>query len=157
MSPTEKILVSVAWPYASGPRHLGHMAAYVPSDVFARYQRMRGAQVLMVSGTDEHGTPITYGADNEGIPPREFADRYNEIIVEDLRRLGLTYDTFTRTTTRNHARVVQDLFTTLYDKGYIVPRTQMGAFSPSSGRTLPDRYIEGTCPICGFNGARGDQ
>jgi methionyl-tRNA synthetase len=158
MSPTDRVLISVAWPYASGPRHIGHVAGFgVPSDVFARYQRMRGARVLMVSGTDEHGTPITYGADQEGISPRAFADRNNAIIVEDLRRLGLTYDTFTRTTTRNHHRVVQDLFRTLYAKGYIVARTQMGAFSPSTGRTLPDRYIEGTCPICGYPSARGDQ
>jgi methionyl-tRNA synthetase len=158
MSPPDRILVCVAWPYASGPRHIGHVAGFgVPSDVFARYQRMRGARVLMVSGTDEHGTPITYGADQEGIPPREFADRNSAIIVEDLRRLGLSYDIFTRTTTRNHHRVVQGLFRTLYDRGYVVPRTQMGAFSPSTGRTLPDRYIEGTCPICGFDGARGDQ
>ncbi len=154
----DTILVSVAWPYANGPRHIGHVAGFgVPSDVFARYQRMRGARVLMVSGTDEHGTPITYGADRLGISPREFADRNNAIIVEDLRRLGLTYDTFTRTTTQNHYRVTQDLFRTLYDKGYIVPRTQLGAVSPSTGRTLPDRYIEGTCPICGYGEARGDQ
>ena len=158
MSPTDRILISVAWPYASGPRHIGHVAGFgVPSDVFARYQRLRGAQVLMVSGTDEHGTPITYGADQLGISPREFADRNNQIIVEDLRRLGLSYDTFTRTTTRNHYRVVQGLFRTLYDKGYIVARTQLGAVSPSTGRTLPDRYIEGTCPICGYPEARGDQ
>jgi len=157
-SPQDKILICVAWPYASGPRHIGHVAGFgVPSDVFARYQRLRGARVLMVSGTDEHGTPITYGADRENVSPREFADRNNAIIVEDLRRLGLTYDTFTRTTTRNHYRVVQDLFKTLYNKGYIVPRTQMGAVSPSTGRTLPDRYIEGTCPICGYGEARGDQ
>src|SRR2546421_2202359 len=158
MSAAERILISVAWPYANGPRHIGHVAGFgVPSDVFARYHRLRGSKVLMVSGTDEHGTPITYGADQLGISPREFADRNNEIIVEDLRRLGLSYDTFTRTTTRNHYRVVQDLFRTLYDKGYIVPRTQMGAVSPSTGRTLPDRYIEGTCPICGYPEARGDQ
>jgi methionyl-tRNA synthetase len=157
MSSPDRILVCVAWPYASGPRHIGHMAALGPADVFARYHRLRGAHVLMVSGTDEHGTPITYGADSEGIPPRVFANRNNAIIVEDLRRLGLSYDTFTRTTTRNHYRVTQDLFRTLHDRGYIVPRTQMGAFSPSSGRTLPDRYIEGTCPICGYDGARGNQ
>src|SRR2546421_12294528 len=158
MSAAERILISVAWPYANGPRHIGHVAGFgVPSDVFARYHRLRGSKVLMVSGTDEHGTPITYGADQLGISPREFADRNNEIIVEDLRRLGLSYDTFTRTTTRNHYRVVQDLFRTLYDKGYIVPRTQLGAVSPSTGRTLPDRYIEGTCPICGYGEARGDQ
>jgi methionyl-tRNA synthetase len=158
MSQPERILISVAWPYASGPRHIGHVAGFgVPSDVFARYQRLRGAQVLMVSGTDEHGTPITYGADQQGIPPREFADRNNAIIVEDLRRLGLSYDIFTRTTTRNHYRVTQDLFRTLYEKGYLVPRKQLGAISPSTGRTLPDRYIEGTCPICGYPEARGDQ
>ena len=158
VSGQDRILICVAWPYASGPRHIGHIAGFgVPSDVFARYQRLRGARVLMVSGTDEHGTPITYGADREGISPREFADRNNAIIVEDLRQLGLTYDTFTRTTTRNHYRVVQGLFKTLYDNGYIVPRTQMGAVSPSTGRTLPDRYIEGTCPICGYGEARGDQ
>src|SRR5262249_23094600 len=156
MSPTERILVCVAWPYASGPRHIGHVAGVgVPSDVFARYQLPRGAQVLMVSGTDEHGDRITYGDDQERISPRAFADRNNAIIDEDLRRLGLSYDTFTRTTTRNHYRVVQGLFKTLYDKGYIVARTQMGAFSQSTGRTLPDRYIEGTCPICGYGGRRG--
>jgi methionyl-tRNA synthetase len=158
VSGQDRILICVAWPYASGPRHIGHIAGFgVPSDVFARYQRLRGARVLMVSGTDEHGTPITYGADREGISPRDFADRNNAIIVEDLRQLGLTYDTFTRTTTGNHYRVVQGLFKTLYDKGYIVPRTQLGAVSPSTGRTLPDRYIEGTCPICGYGEARGDQ
>jgi methionyl-tRNA synthetase len=155
---SEKILVCVAWPYANGPRHIGHVAGYgVPSDVFARYHRLRGDQVLMVSGTDEHGTPITYGADREGIPPGEFADRNNAVIVEDQVELGLSYDTFTRTTTRNHYRVVQDVFKTLYDKGYIVERNQMGAISPSTGRTLPDRYIQGTCPICGYPEARGDQ
>jgi methionyl-tRNA synthetase len=158
MAEPEKILVCVAWPYANGPRHIGHLAGYgVPSDVFARFQRLRGNRVLMVSGTDEHGTPITYGADREGIPPGEFADRNNAVIVQDQLNLGLSYDTFTRTTTRNHYRVVQDVFKKLYDKGYIVERMQMGAISPSTGRTLPDRYIQGTCPICGYPEARGDQ
>jgi methionyl-tRNA synthetase len=133
------------------------VVSFGAADVFARYHRMRGSDVLMVSGTDDHGTPITFGADQEGIPPRQFADRNNAIIIEDLRRLGLSYDLFTRTVTRNHYRVVQDLFRKLVDKGYIVPRTTMGAFSPSTGRTLPDRYIEGTCPICGYPEARGDQ
>ncbi len=151
------ILVCVAWPYANGPRHLGHMAPYTVADVFARYQRLRGRRVLMVSGTDEHGTPITYGADLEGVEPRLFADRYNAVITEDLQRLGISYDLFTRTTTRNHYRVTQELFRTLYAKGYITARTQLGAFSPSTGRTLPDRFIEGTCPICGYAEARGDQ
>ena len=151
-------MVAVAWPYASGPRHLGHVAGFgVPSDITARYHRLRGDQVLMVSGTDEHGTPVMVAADREGLSPRETADRYSRLIREDLRDLGLSYDLFTRTTTRNHYRVVQDLFRTLYEKGYIIEKTTLGAFSASTGNTLPDRYIEGTCPICGYESARGDQ
>jgi len=129
----------------------------VPADVIARFERLRGSRVLMASGTDEHGTPITYEADKEGVPPREFVDRNNALIVDDLVRLGMTYDIFTRTITKNHYRVTQDLFLQLYEKGYLVKKTQMGAFDPASGRTLPDRYIEGQCPICGFADARGDQ
>jgi methionyl-tRNA synthetase len=152
------ILTAVAWPYANGPRHIGHVAGFgVPSDVFSRYHRLAGNRVLMVSGTDEHGTPILVQADQEGVPPRELADRYNRVIAEDLQQLGLSYDLFTRTTTRNHYSVVQELFTTLYNNGYMIERTTKGAISPSTGRTLPDRYIEGTCPICGYDGARGDQ
>ncbi len=152
------VLTAVAWPYASGSRHIGHVAGFgVPSDVFSRYQRMAGNRVLMISGTDEHGTPILVAADREGVSPREIADRYSRVIAEDLRALGLSYDLFTRTTTRNHYAVVQDLFLGLLDNGYVFPRTTLGAISPSTGRTLPDRYIEGTCPICGYDGARGDQ
>ncbi|MBD0338249.1 MAG: methionine--tRNA ligase [Thermoleophilia bacterium] len=158
MSSPRKILVAVAWPYAAGPRHIGHVAGFgVPSDIFARYHRLRGDDVLMVSGTDEHGTPVMVAADAEGRLPRETADRYSELIRSDLRALGLSYDLFTRTTTRNHARVTRDVFRTLYEKGFLVEQTQLGAFSPTTGHTLPDRYIEGTCPICGFPDARGDQ
>lgn len=154
----KKIVVAVAWPYASGPRHIGHVAGFgVPSDTFARYHRLRGNDVLMVSGTDEHGTPVMVAADATGESPRETAERYNELIRTDLRNLGLSYDLFTRTTTRNHYRVVRDVFRTLYDRGFVVERTARGAFSAATGRTLPDRYIEGTCPICGFGEARGDQ
>ena len=154
----QKILVAVAWPYASGPRHLGHVAGPgVPSDIFARYHRLKGNDVLMVSGTDEHGTPVMVSADREGVSPRELADRNNALIRDDYVKLGLAFDTFTRTTTVNHYRVTQDLFRTLYDKGYLIERTTLGAFSPATGRTLPDRYIEGTCPICGYSDARGDQ
>jgi methionyl-tRNA synthetase len=152
------ILTAVAWPYANGPRHIGHVSGFgVPSDVFSRYQRMAGNRVLMVSGTDEHGTPITVAADAEGVTPREIADRNNRIIVGDLTSLGLSYDLFTRTTTANHAAVSQEIFLGLLKNGYVFPRTTLGAISPSTGRTLPDRYIEGTCPICGFDSARGDQ
>jgi methionyl-tRNA synthetase len=157
-APRRKILVAVAWPYASGLRHIGHVAGFgVPSDTFARYHRLRGNDVLMVSGTDEHGTPVMVAADDAGESPRDTAERFNRLIREDLRDLGLSYDLFTRTTTQNHYRVTRDVFRTLYDKGYIVERETLGAFSASSGHTLPDRYIEGTCPICGFEAARGDQ
>ena len=159
MEPSRRtVLVAPAWPYANGPRHVGHVAGFaVPADVLARFERLRGSRVLMASGTDEHGTPITYEADKKGIPPREFVDHNSALIVEDLCRLGMTYDIFTRTTTANHYRVTQDLFLKLHEKGYLVKKTQMGAFDPVSGRTLPDRYIEGKCPICGFPDARGDQ
>ena len=153
-----KILVAVAWPYASGLRHIGHVAGFgVPSDTFARYHRLRGNDVLMVSGTDEHGTPVMVAADAAGESPRETAERFNALIREDLRALGLSYDLFTRTTTANHYRVTQDLFRTLYEKGYVFEEETLGAFSASTGHTLPDRYIEGTCPICGYDSARGDQ
>ncbi|WP_347041439.1 methionine--tRNA ligase [Brachybacterium nesterenkovii] len=152
------VLSAVAWPYANGPRHIGHVAGFgVPSDVFSRYMRMAGHDVLMVSGTDEHGTPILVAADAEGISARELADRNNRVIVEDLVALGLSYDLFTRTTTVNHYSVVQEMFRTVRDNGYMLEQTTHGAISPSTGRTLPDRYIEGTCPICGAGGARGDQ
>src|ERR1700716_93937 len=154
----ERIFVAVAWPYTNGPRHLGHVAGFgVPSDVFARYHRLKGNDVLMVSGTDEHGTPNLIQADAEGLTPKEAVDKYSRIISDDLRSLGLSYDLFTRTTTQNHRVVVQDVFKTLYDKGYLIKKTAMGAFQEATGRTLPDRYIEGTCPICGFPSARGDQ
>ena len=157
-SESERILVAPAWPYAAGPRHLGHVVGFgVPADVFARYHRLKGSDVLMVSGTDEHGTPVMVAADQEGITPREAAEKYNRVIREDLRSLGLTYDNFTRTTTANHARVTRDIFRTLHERGYIFEQSMMVAFSTTTGNTLPDRYIEGTCPICGFEYARGDQ
>jgi methionyl-tRNA synthetase len=152
------VLTAVAWPYANGPRHIGHVSGFgVPSDVFSRYQRMAGNRVLMVSGTDEHGTPIQVQAEKEGLTPQQAVDKYARQIGRDLQGLGLTYDLFTRTTTGNHAEVTQQLFLAMNRNGYIVPRTTKGAVSPSTGRTLPDRYIEGTCPICGYDGARGDQ
>src|ERR1700749_3984170 len=134
------ILTAPAWPYANGPRHIGHVSGFgLPSDMFSRYQRMGGNKGLMVSGTDK-----------EGLSARELADRYNGVIGKDLANLGMSYDLFTRTTTRNHYAVVQEMFLTLLKNGYIFPKTTLGAISPSTGRTLPARYIEGTCPICGY-------
>jgi methionyl-tRNA synthetase len=153
-----RVLSAVAWPYANGPRHIGHVAGFgVPSDVFSRYMRMAGHDVLMVSGTDEHGTPILIAADEAGVTPQELADKNHRLIAEDLVSLGVSYDLYTRTTTRNHTAVVQELFTGVHANGYFIEKTTHGAISPSTGRTLPDRYIEGTCPICGYEHARGDQ
>ncbi len=155
---TSSILTLAAWPYANGPRHIGHVSGFaVPSDVFARYQRMSGHEVLLVSGSDEHGTAIQVKADSEGATARETADKYHQIITEDLQGLGLSYDLYTRTTTLNHRAVTQELFRSLVRNGYAVAKKQLGAISPSTGRTLADRYIEGTCPFCGDPGARGDQ
>jgi methionyl-tRNA synthetase len=153
-----KVLSAVAWPYANGPRHLGHVAGFgVPSDVFSRYMRMAGHDVLMVSGSDEHGTPILVLADQAGVSPREFVDTNHAVIAAELTDLGCSYDLYTRTTTANHYAVAQELFTQVWKNGYMVEQTTQGAISPSTGRTLPDRYIEGTCPICGYGEARGDQ
>ena len=152
-----KVLSAVAWPYANGPRHIGHVAGFgVPSDVFSRYMRMAGHDVLMVSGSDEHGTPILIAADEAGVTPQALADTNHRLIIEDFVALGLSYDLYTRTTTRNHHLVVQEMFRGVHENGYFVERTTFGAISPSTGRTLPDRYIEGTCPICGYAEARGE-
>jgi methionyl-tRNA synthetase len=154
----DKILVAVAWPYASGSRHLGHVAGFgVPSDVFARYHRLKGNDVLMVSGTDEHGTPITVRAEKEGKSPQELVDFYSNEIGDNLLTLGCSYDLFTRTTTANHYAVTQELFSGLHKNGYIFARTMPAVYCASCQRFLPDRYVEGACPHCGDSGARGDQ
>ncbi|MFN8084299.1 MAG: methionine--tRNA ligase [Dermatophilaceae bacterium] len=152
------VLSAVAWPYANGPRHLGHVAGFaVPSDVFSRYMRMAGHDVLMVSGSDEHGTPILVLADKQGVSARELVDVNHRIIAAELADLGCSYDLYTRTTTPNHYAVAQELFARDHANGYMIEQTTRGAISPTTGRTLPDRYIEGTCPICGYGEARGDQ
>jgi methionyl-tRNA synthetase len=155
---SKRILVAVAWPYASGPRHLGHVAGFgVPSDVFARFQRLKGNDVLMVSGTDEHGTPITVRAEKENKTPQEVVDYYNQTIADNLAALGCSYDLFTRTTTANHYAVTQEMFSRLRDNGYIYLDKMMSSYSETENRFLPDRYVEGTCPYCGYKEARGDQ
>ncbi|MDR2799011.1 MAG: methionine--tRNA ligase [Bifidobacteriaceae bacterium] len=154
----KKVLILVAWPYANGPRHIGHVAGFgVPSDVYARYMRMAGHDVLMVSGTDEHGTPIAMQAEKDGVSPKELVDKYNAQIVKDLCDLGLSYDLFTRTTTGNHYKTVQNIFLQLLENGYIFKDSMKQAVEEKTGKTLPDRYIEGECPKCGYKEARGDQ
>jgi len=155
---SEKILVAVAWPYANGSLHLGQIAgAYLPADIFARYHRLKGNEVLMVSGSDQHGTPITIKAEQEGKTPGEIAARYHREFLESWRRLGISFDLFTTTGTENHAQVTRDVFLKLQEGGYIYRGTVSQPYCPRCQRYLPDRYIEGTCPFCGAPGARGDQ
>lgn len=154
----EKIYIGVAWPYANGSLHLGHIAGcYLPADIFARFNRMKGNDVLMVSGSDEHGTPITITADNEKTTPQKVVDKYNKEHTENMVQMGISFDLFTRTTTKNHEEVVQDIFLTLYKKGYIYEKNVEAFYCDQCKRFLPDRYIEGTCPYCGSEKARGDQ
>jgi len=152
------ILVAVAWPYASGSRHLGHLAgAYLPADIFARYHRLIGNDVAMVSGSDVHGTPITVRADAEGVTPAELSGRYHREFVENWERCGIKWECYTSTGTENHARVTQEMFLTLLEKGYIDKRCSEQFYDEEVCRFLPDRYVEGTCPHCGYTDARGDQ
>jgi len=155
---SEKILVCTAWPYANGDPHIGHLAgSYIPPDIFARYHRLVGNQVLMVSGSDTHGTPITVRADAEGVSPREIFERFHLRFLETWQKIGVSYDLFTHTDTENHHRVSQDIFMACLRNGYLYKQVQNQLYSESEGRFLPDRYVEGTCPYCGYTGARGDQ
>jgi methionyl-tRNA synthetase len=155
---SDRIFIGVAWPYANGDLHLGHVAgSLLPPDIFRRYHELQDNDVLMASGSDMHGTPITVSAEEEGVPPGELAARYNERHKETLARLDIDFDIFTSTATENHREVVHDLFLTLLDEGYIDRRTKENPFDPVEERFLPDRYVEGTCPHCGYDGARGDQ
>ena len=155
---SDKIFIGVAWPYANGLLHLGHIAGcYLPADIFARYNRMKGRDVLMVSGSDEYGTPITITAEKEKTTPQAIVDRYNKEHTENMRQLGISFDLFTRTTTENHEKIVQEVFSTLYEKGYIYNKNVDAFYCNSCNRFLPDRYVEGTCPYCDNEKTRGDQ
>ncbi len=154
----ERILVCVAWPYANYLLHVGQAAgAYLPSDIFARYHRLKGNEVLMVSGSDCHGTPITVAADKEGVEPQVIVDRYHEKIVEVWERFGISFDLYTTTLTDNHYATTQDVFLRLRENDLLYARTEEYLFDPEDSRFLPDRYVEGTCPNCGYAEARGDQ
>ena len=154
----ERILVGVAWPYANSPLHLGHLAgAYIPPDIFARYHRLRGDKVLMVSGSDTHGTPITVTAEKEGVEPIDVVNKYHASFVESLKGLGIAFDLFTHTDTENHYAVTTDFFLTLLEKKYIYKEAMTSLYCETCERFLPDRYVEGTCPHCHFEDARGDQ
>jgi methionyl-tRNA synthetase len=154
----ETIFIGVAWPYANGSLHLGHIAgAYLPADIFARYHRLKGNKVLMVSGSDQHGTPITLRAEQEKKSPKEIVARYHKEFLDCWQRLGISWDLFTTTSTPNHTQTTHDIFLKLLDEGYIYKDAMPQAYCPQCQRFLPDRYVEGTCPYCQFPQARGDQ
>ena len=153
-----RIFVGVGWPYANGPFHLGHLAgAYLPGDIFARFHRLVGDEVLMVSGSDMHGTPTTFTAEREGVAPRTIAERYHAVNKDAFEKLGVSFDLFTHTHTTIHERVTQELFLRLLQNGYIDRRSEENAYCPKDQRFLPDRYLNGRCPHCGNESARGDE
>lgn len=153
-----KIFIGAGWPYANGFLHFGHIAALLPADILARYHRLKGDRVLFVSGSDCHGTPISVEAEKQGVAPQEIAKKYDKQFRKDLiGGLGFTYDIFSKTTSPNHKKVVQKIFLELLKRGLIYPKKQKLPFCPDCRRFLPDRYIEGVCPKCGFGNSRGDQ
>ena len=155
---SERILVAVAWPYANGSIHMGQVAgAYIPADIFARYHRLKGNDVLMVSGSDSHGTPVTLEAEKRGVSPNQVFSEYHVQFLDNWERLGINFDLFTTTDTDNHSEVAQDMFLRLRENGYIYSDVMRQPYCETDHRFLADRYVEGTCPHCGFNGARGDQ
>ena len=155
---TERILVAVAWPYANGSIHIGQVAgAYLPADIFARYHRMKGSDVLMVSGSDAHGTPVTLTAEQRGVTPEQVYMEYQTEFLDNWKRLGITFDLFTTTHTENHQQVAQDIFSRLHDNGHIYKSTMEMPYCGTDNRFLADRYVEGVCPHCDYDGARGDQ
>lgn len=158
MHPQRPIFIGVAWPYANGSLHLGHASAFIGGDVLARYYRMRGNPVLLVSGSDCYGTPIAVEASQQGVEPSVIAEKYHAEFVHTLgEQLGMSYDIYTKTASVAHASVVQDFFSDLLEKGYLYKKSQDALYSPLLGRYLPDRFVEGICPHCSAKDARGDQ
>ncbi len=155
---TEKILVGVGWPFPNGSLHLGQIAgAYLAPDIFARYNRTAGNRVVMVSGTDQNGTPIVVRAEQEGVTPEAIVERYHNEYLENWERLGISWDLYTSTGTQNHIDTSQEIFLKLYNQGDLYVKEMELTYCLQEERFLPDRYVEGTCPHCGYEGARGDQ
>lgn len=154
----KRVFVGVAWPYSNGPIHIGQVGGcYLPPDIFKRYHQMKGFDVLMVSGSDQHGTPVAAAAEKEGITPTELADRYHQINTKALEDLGVDFTLFTYTTHPTHKRVAQDIFKSLYDKGYIYKEFMETFYCKDCDKFLPDRYVIGICPRCGAEDIKGDQ
>jgi len=154
----KRTLITTALPYANGPVHIGHLAGvYVPADIYARYMRLRGEEVLLIGGSDEHGVPITLKAKNEGVTPQDIVDRYHGIIKKAFADFGITFDVYSRTSSKTHFQVASDFFKTLSDKGEFIEKTTEQYYDPEAQQFLADRYITGTCPHCKSEGAYGDQ
>ena len=154
----KRTLVTTALPYANGPVHIGHLAGvYVPADIYVRYLRLQGREVLFIGGSDEHGVPITIKAKKEGVTPQDIVDRYHKIIKESFEELGISFDIYSRTTSEEHKRTASEFFKILYDKGEFVEKTSMQLYDEKADQFLADRYVTGTCPHCGTEGAYGDQ
>ena len=154
----KRTLITTALPYANGPVHIGHLAGvYVPADIYARYLRLKGEDVLMIGGSDEHGVPITLRAKKEGVTPQDVVDRYHNIIKKSFEDFGISFDIYSRTTSSIHRQVASDFFRTLYDKGEFIEKTSEQYYDEEAGQFLADRYITGTCPHCGNEKAYGDQ
>ncbi len=154
----DRILVTSALPYANGPLHLGHLAgAYLPADLYCRYQRLRGRDVVYICGSDEHGVPIMLRAREEGVDPQDIVDRYHALIEESFGRFGMSFDYYGRTTSPVHRATSQDFFRTLYDAGVFKEKTEEQLYDPVAGLFLADRFVRGTCPVCGYEDAYGDQ
>lgn len=153
-----RTLVTAALPYANGPVHIGHLAGvYVPADIYTRYLRLKGEDVVFVGGSDEHGVPITIKAKKEGVTPQDIVDRYHNIIKKSFEGLGISFDVYSRTTSKMHEKTASDFFRTLYDKGEFVEKTSKQLYDEEAHQFLADRYVTGTCPHCGFDHAYGDQ
>ncbi len=154
----KRTLITSALPYANGPVHIGHLAGvYVPADIYARYLRLKGDDVLFIGGSDEHGVPITIKAKAEGVTPQDIVDRYHNIIKDSFEQLGISFDVYGRTTSDTHRRVASDFFRKLYDKGEFIEKTSEQLYDAEAGQFLADRYVTGTCPHCGNENAYGDQ
>jgi len=155
---SNNILIAIAWPYANSEIHVGNITgSHLPGDIVARYHRLKGERVLMVSGTDSHGTPVTLRADADGRPVEEVYQYYHNQFIEFFQKAGISYDLYTTTHTANHFKVAQSMFLALQKNGFLYPESRPQWYSPTAKRFLPDRYVEGTCYICGFEGARSDQ
>ena len=154
----KRYLITSALPYANGPLHIGHLAGvYIPSDIYTRYLRMKGVDVISVCGSDEHGVPITLKARQEGVSPKAIVDRYHELNKKSFERLGIAFDIYSRTTSSVHYETASEIFKTLYDNGKFIEKTSEQYYDEEAGQFLADRYITGTCPHCGYEKAYGDQ